>query len=74
MMKLIVHRHEYGTSTSFCELKDFTDKDCLISEDQAVKLAKLCGLDFEPNKGEELDLLDVPTGNIPTITKEMLNG
>lgn len=72
--KVLIHRHEYGTSISFCNLKNFSNEDCHLTEDQAVKLAKLCDLDFEPNKGEELDLIDVPTGTIPTITKEMLNG
>jgi len=71
--KLLVHRHQHGTSISFCNLKDFSTEDCRISEKQAIKLAKLCDLDFEPDKGEELDLIDVPTGNIPTVTKEMLN-
>jgi hypothetical protein len=72
--KVLIHRHEYGTSISFCNLKDFSDEDCiLLTEDQSIKLAKLCDLDFEPEKGEELDLLDVPTETIPIITKEMLN-
>jgi hypothetical protein len=71
--KLLIHRHEYGTSTAFCLAKDFKDKDLLLSEGQAIKLANICGLDFEPHKGEELDILDVPSENdIPTITKEML--
>jgi hypothetical protein len=71
--KLLVHRHEYGTSTAFCVVKDFKDKDLLLSEEQAIKLAKICGLDFEPDKGEELNFLDVPSEkDIPTITKDML--
>jgi len=71
--KLLVHRHQYGTSTAFCLAKDFKDKDLLLSEEQAIKLAKICGLDFEPDKGEELEILDVPSEkDIPTITKEML--
>ena len=71
--KLLVHRHEYGTSTAFCLTKDFKDKDLLLSEEQAIKLAKICGLDFEPEKGEDLEILDVPSEkDCPTITKEML--
>jgi hypothetical protein len=68
--KLLVHRHQYGTSTAFCLAKDFKDKDLLLTEEQAIKLARICGLDFEPQKGEELDLLDVPSEN--DITKDML--
>ena len=71
--KLLVHCHQFGTSTAFCLAKDFKDKDLLLSEEQAIKLAKICGLDFEPDKGEELSILDVPDErDIPTITKEML--
>ena len=56
-MKLLVHRHKYGTSTAFFN-SELERQD--ITEEQAIKLAKLCGLDFEPNKDEELDILDVP--------------
>jgi hypothetical protein len=71
--KLLVHRHEYGYSTAFCLAKDFKDKDLLLNEKQAIKLANICGLDFEPDKGEELTILDVPNENdIPTITRDML--
>jgi hypothetical protein len=70
--KLLIHRHEYGYSTAFCLAKDFKDKDLLLSEEQAIKLAKICGLDFEPDKGEELTIVDVPGNDCPTITKDML--
>jgi hypothetical protein len=71
--KLLVHRHEYGTSTAFCLAKDFKDKDLLLNEKQAIKLANICGLDFEPDKDEALDILDVPSEKgMPTITRGML--
>lgn len=70
-MKLLVHKHKYGTSTAFFN-SELERQD--ITEEEAIKLAKLCGLDFEPNKDfEELDILDVPNmKDIPYITKEML--
>ena len=65
-MKLLVHRHQYGTSTAF--FKSSLERQN-ITEDQAIRLAKLCGLDFEPHKDEELEILDVPSmDDIPTIT------
>jgi hypothetical protein len=70
-MKLLVHHHKYGTSPAFFN-SELERQD--ITEEEAIKLAKLCGLDFEPNKDfEELDILDVPNmKDIPYITKEML--
>lgn len=68
--KLLVHRHQYGTSTAFFYAADFEITD--VSEEQAPRLAKLCGLDFEPEKGEDLEILDADQMDCPTITKEML--
>jgi hypothetical protein len=67
---LLVHRHKFGTSTAFCKAKDFTRED--VSQEEAIKLAKLCGLDFEPDEGEELEILDADQMDVPTITKDML--
>jgi hypothetical protein len=72
--KLLIHRHKYGTSTAVCEAVGFKGKDFLLNEEQAIKLAKLCGLDFEPDKGEELDIVDLDTEDVTTITREQLYG
>lgn len=66
---LLVHRHEYGTSTAFFNAQNFERED--VSEEQATRLAKLCGLDFEPDKNEKLDILEV-IDDCPTITLDML--
>ena len=57
--KLLVHRHEYGISTAFCNCEGFKDEDFFMTEEQAIKLACLCGLSFDPSKGEELEMLDI---------------
>ena len=71
--KLLIHRHQYGISTAICQGIGFKDADFLLEEDQAIKLAKLCGLDFEPDKNEELDIIDLEE-DVTTITKEQLYG
>lgn len=67
--KILIHRHEYGTSVATCK----TDFDASqLSETESIKLAEICGLDFEPEKGEELDILDFDEVSCPTITKDLL--
>lgn len=70
MKKLLIHRHQYGVTVTFCNLKDFKETD--LNEDQSVKLAHLCGLNFEPEKNESLDIMDSPSEEIKEITKDML--
>ena len=71
--KLLIHRHQYGTSTAVCNCVGFKKNELVngLSEDQSIELAKLCGLDFEPDKGEELDIVDV-TVNFINIKREQI--
>lgn len=71
--KLLIHRHEYGVSTAVFEAVGFLNEDFVMEEEQAIKLAKLCGLDFEPNKGEELDIVDLEE-TTTTVTREQIYG
>ena len=71
--KLLIHRHQYGVSTAVCQAVGFQNADFLLEEEQAIKLAKLCGLDFEPHKGEELNIVDLEN-EIVTITREQIYG
>lgn len=66
--KILVHRHEYGTSIAIFTCDFNTDN---LSEEEAVTLAKKCGLDFEPEKSEQLDILDFEE-HTPHITKSMI--
>ena len=70
MKLLLVHCHKFGVSTAFCNAQDFSRED--VDDEQAVKLAKLCGLDFDTDNAEELSILDADQMDCPTITKDML--
>jgi hypothetical protein len=70
MKLLLIHRHKFGTSTAFCNAKDFTQED--VSAEEVVNLAELCDLNFEPDEGEELEILNADQMFCPDITKEML--
>lgn len=58
---LMVHRHNYGVSVAAFIAKDFDPTGAtlpaLTEEGQMIKLAKLCGLDYEPEKEESIDLV-----------------
>ena len=71
--KLLIHRHEYGTSIAVCILEGFKDEDLLMTEEQSIKVAKLCGLDFEPEKNEELEIVDLDE-TTTFITREQIYG
>lgn len=56
---LAIHRHEYGETTVLFACKsNLTELSNLLSEDQAVQLAERLGLDYEPEKGESLAIVD----------------
>lgn len=69
---LIIHRHKYGTSHAIFTAADFDPRE--LKEDDAISLAKLCGLDFEPQKNEELEFLDFLELEHKNIKKGDLNG
>ena len=73
--KLLIHRHQYGTSTAVCNCVGFKKNELVIglSEEQSIELAKLCGLDFEPSKGEELDIVDVTVTSTTINRKQIFN-
>jgi hypothetical protein len=72
MKRILIHRHQYGISTAFCNFEGFKQEDLLMSEEDAIKVAKLCGLDYEPAKGEDLEIISIDDEGITTITKDML--
>ena len=73
--KLLIHRHQYGTSTAVCNCVGFKKNELVngLSEEQSIELAKLCGLDFEPGKGEELDIVDVTITSTTITRKQIFN-
>lgn len=69
--KLLIHQHQYGISHAVIEATGFSNEDFFLDEEQIIKLAKLCGLDFEPHKDESIDIVDLEEGIIK-IKREQL--
>jgi hypothetical protein len=67
--KILIHKHKFGTSVATFTCDFDTDQ---LSEDEAIKLAKICELDFEPEEGEELEIVDFDEATCPSVTKDML--
>lgn len=66
--KIILHVHNHGTSVAVFTCDFDTNQ---LSDAETLKLAEICGLDFEPELGEDLDIIDV-TETISHITKDLL--
>ena len=73
--KLLIHRHQYGTSVAVCNCVGFKKNELVngLSEEQSIEIARLCGLDFEPSKSEELDILDASTIATTINRKQIFN-
>lgn len=65
---LLIHFHEYGVSHAVINCKEFNPTS-FANDDEAIALARLAGLDFEPDKDEELDVVELDS-DIVTISKK----
>jgi hypothetical protein len=62
---LLIHRHEYGISHAIFTAEGFDPLN--LDVEHFTKLAKACGLDFEPEKEEELTIVDLD-GRVCNVT------
>jgi hypothetical protein len=69
--KLLIHEHQYGISHAVIDATGFSDGDFLLDDEQFIKLAKLCGLNYEPHKDETISIVDLDEG-ITKIKREQL--
>jgi hypothetical protein len=63
---VLIHRHQFGVSHAIFDAQGFNPQR--LSEEQYTNLAKACGLDYEPNKEEGIEVLVADT-DIRLITK-----
>lgn len=59
-----IHQHEFGTSVfhleSDKELETYVDNENDADNDHVMQVIDVCGIDFEPEKGETLQIIEVP--------------
>ena len=67
---VLIHTHKFGVSHAIFDAQGFNPQR--LSEEQYTRLAKACGLDYDPDR-EGIEVLQADT-DIRLITKTDLKG
>ena len=69
---MLIHEHKFGTSTAIFAVEEFSaKKEGGFSQDELVKIAAKCSLDYEDDNEESLDAISLDT-DVTIITEEDL--
>lgn len=65
---ILIHEHKYGTTISVIQ----STLEIELLRDNLEKIAEVVGTDFEPDKGERLELTVIDPNETTTITLKNL--